>query len=123
MKPIIVEVYLNTHATAWSVRAKGKVIGHATYVALHNVSFVVQQSGRLRSIKDGHKNVHAWAKGELVLDKDTLDKIAKLDMRNLKYDPRSDTTFLDLITKEPVTQAAWAEFVIIGKEPAAAYYA
>lgn len=123
MKPIIVEVYLNTHATAWSVRAKGKVIGHATYVALHNVSFVVQQSGRLRSIKDGHKNVHAWAKGELVLDKDTLDKIAKLDMKNLEYDPRSDTTFVDLVTKEPVTKADWAEFVISSQQQPIGYYA
>lgn len=123
MKPIIVEVYLNTHATAWSVRAKGKVIGHANYVALHNVSFVVQQGGRLRSIKDGQKNVHAWAKGELILDKDSLDKIAKLGMSTLKYDPQIDATFFDLITKEPVTKADWAEFVIIGKKPAAAYYA
>lgn len=123
MKPIIVEVYLNTNATAWSVRAKGKVIGHATYVALKNVSLVVQQSGRLRSIKTGHKNVHAWAKGELILDKNTLDKVAKLDMKKLRYDPQYDETFFDLITRKPVTKSLWAEFFISREQDPIGYYA
>jgi hypothetical protein len=45
---------------------KYKVIGYARSVLMANVSFVVSESGRQRAIRDGQRNVHAFAVGTLV---------------------------------------------------------
>ena len=62
-----VRVYYNLHNRLWSVmcRTSGKVIGHARWVHLRNVQFVVRQGGRKRVIETGRKNVHAFASGNL----------------------------------------------------------
>jgi len=62
----IVEVYWNIRKQIFSVRSHGKVIKHTDYVLLRDVTWIVQQGGRARVIRQGRKNVHAWAKGKLV---------------------------------------------------------
>ena len=64
-----VEVYRNLRRPGYfSVRAKitGKkvVIAHLTAVALSDVKFVVQESGRQRSITK-QREVHAWLTGTI----------------------------------------------------------
>jgi len=65
-----VEVFFNLHTKLWSVRAlsgadKGRVIGHAHTVLIRDASFVVQQAGRERVLREGRKNVHAFVRGNL----------------------------------------------------------
>lgn len=60
-----VEVYRNLHNGLLSVRdAKTKkVIGHAHAVQLSNVTLRVSEAGRQRAVREGRRNVHAFAVG------------------------------------------------------------
>jgi hypothetical protein len=120
--PIIVEVYLNTHATAWSVRAKGKVIGHAPYfISLVNATFHVQEGGRQRYLATGQKNVHAWIKGELVLDEYTKNGYAWLKTKTAIYHPKKHKSFICHETKKPVKEAAYVELRLFDGIPLVMY--
>ena len=59
----VVHVYFNLHRRLWSVRQRGKVVGHAAHLVLRDVEWVVQPSGRERVRREGRKNVHAYGKG------------------------------------------------------------
>lgn len=60
-----VEVYRNLHTGTLSVRdAKTKlVIGHADRVELMSVELKVSEAGRQRAVREGRRNVHAFAIG------------------------------------------------------------
>jgi hypothetical protein len=64
-----VEVYWNSKVKAFSVREKpfGKpiVVGHAKRLLLREVTFSVGHAGRIKFLETGHKNVHAFMRGEL----------------------------------------------------------
>lgn len=65
-----VEVYWNLHKKCWSIRhAHGKLIAdrpHRSYLEMEDVTWVVQQGGRERVLREGKKNVHAFARGTLI---------------------------------------------------------
>ena len=63
-----VEVYWNLHKKCWSVRstATGRIIAHRESLHLMFVKWVVQPGGRARVLREGKKNVHAFARGYLV---------------------------------------------------------
>ena len=70
-------VYYNLHKKLWSIKAleggnKNKVIAHARYIELSDVTPKVSQSGRQRVIKEGCKNVHAGLVGNLKFDGDYI---------------------------------------------------
>lgn len=67
-------VYRNLHKKCYSVKKDGKVVRHADWVLLtadnvNNVvdmetcGFTVSQKGRERVLREGRKNVHAYAFG------------------------------------------------------------
>lgn len=60
-----IEVYRNLHNGLLSVRdAKTKrVIGHAESVTLTDAVFKVSEAGRQRAVREGRRNVHAFAIG------------------------------------------------------------
>jgi hypothetical protein len=65
-----VEVYWNARVKAFSVRedvfGRGKiVVGHARRLIIRDATFSVSDAGRRRVIETGHKNVHAYIRGEL----------------------------------------------------------
>lgn len=65
-----VQIYRNLNNGMMSIQAKvngaWKVVGHVDYLVLEGVSFVVRESGRQRVIREGQKNVHAFACGVLI---------------------------------------------------------
>jgi len=61
-----VRVYRNLTRNCYSIQQGGIVKAHADSVALEDVSWTVSQPGRRRVIRDGKKNVHAFAVGHLV---------------------------------------------------------
>ncbi len=77
---LLVDVYRNLHKHCWSVRAacgshRGRVIGHAKSVLLRYCTFHISDSGRLRAIREGRKNVHAHVRGRLLrYDLDHMDR-------------------------------------------------
>lgn len=58
-----VRVYWNLHKKCFSVMQGGKVVAHTAELTLHTANYVVRQSGRLRVIMEGKKNVHAFVEG------------------------------------------------------------
>ena len=108
---MIVHVYRNLNNGVWSVRYKGKVIFHLPDLFLVNVTFHVQPAGRDKTRKNKHKNVHAYAKGELV----AMGKYGLSGTyRQVSYDPYINDTFVDAKGRE-VHKAVSAYFSQDGK--------
>ena len=66
-----VEIYRNLHKDCFSIRRRGRVVGHLQdchYLRLNNVKFVVQPAGHKRVLREKKKNVHAFVRGEAVFE-------------------------------------------------------
>ena len=53
--------YWNLHKKCWSVMIRGKVEQHAAGAQLLDVEFRVRPGGHARVLREGRKNVHAFA--------------------------------------------------------------
>ena len=61
-----VKVYRNISRKCWSVLGKdNKLMLHAEALVLKDCNFVVQEGGRQRVVREGRKNVHAFARGHI----------------------------------------------------------
>lgn len=79
-----VEIYRNLTKDCWSIRHRGKVVGHAKSVVIHNPEFVVSAAGRERVLRERRKNVHAVVRGELV----SFDEATTLEpVTSVTYNP------------------------------------
>ena len=67
-----VEVYKNLHNGKFSVRHKGKVVGHVDLIKIQDATFAVQPAGRDRVRREKKKNVHAFVRGTYIRS-DTWD--------------------------------------------------
>lgn len=95
-----------------SVKFKGQRITYFATVLMEDVEFLVHQRGRERTLATGHRNVHAWAIGEV--------KDARGALRNppegygaisiVTYNPFKADHFYDVHTGEKVERAKflWA---------------
>lgn len=61
--PGSVDVYRNLTRRAWSVRVAGRVVGHVAAIALRDVVLRSSNAARLRCLRLGTRDVHAWARG------------------------------------------------------------
>lgn len=75
-----VQVYRNLHRGCLSVRQGGLVVAHTLAITLRDVEFRVQQAGRLRAVREGQRNVHAYARG-------TISEHPVIDGTLVTYDP------------------------------------
>ncbi len=97
-----VEVYRNLHNGLYSVRdaTTKRILGHASAVVLANVNFRVSQSGRLKVLESGQKNVHAWVSGELK----SLAACTATNGIRVRYNPRMFPSFM--ADGKPIFKAA-----------------
>lgn len=110
-----VEVYWNLHKNLWSIRstATGRLIPilpHREHLHLMFVKWVVQPAGRARVLREGRKNVHAFARGYLVPecgDDATfmVDAQELLDSDGLMYNPYKMDTFQTVDTGKTVRES------------------
>lgn len=89
-----VDVYWNLHRDLFSVRSRrrsdyGRVIGHVERFHLTDVSFVVNEAGRQRVLRERRKNVHAFVRGLWAED-------AELRPVRVSYNPYRAPSFLAL---------------------------
>lgn len=125
-------VYFNLHRKVWSIKAldgehRGRVVAHATYVQLRDVTCKVSEAGRQRVIREQRKNVHAGLVGELRYFDGTqrvrqLPTFAFEPTQNadgsegawfgITYNPYKAGTFVERATGNPVYGAARA---VLGK--------
>ena len=115
-----VRVYRNLHNGLYSIQRDGVVLGHASRVALKRASFKVSEAGRQRVIREGKKNVHAFAIGELAevygfqgfrgRHVGKLDGLQESDlppkfvsrMTRVTYNPYKFDSFVNADTKQPM---------------------
>jgi hypothetical protein len=57
------DVYRNLTRGSWSVRVEGRVVGHVPAIALIGVTLRASDAARLRCLRTGARDVHAWARG------------------------------------------------------------
>jgi len=110
-----VEVYWNLHKLLWSVRHKGRVLTHVDNVELCDVTWVVQPSGRRRVIKEGRKNVHAFARG-YIADTRSMAIQSMLDQAAtpVTYNPYRDTSFVEATwERAPIKKSKAAVLTIL----------
>ena len=107
-------VYFNLHRKCFSVKAlegvnKGRVIKHAFFVALEDVTFKVSEAGRQRVLKEQRKNVHAGVVGTLV-DKYTVG------IERVTYNPYKGSNFVLCGTGDPILASTSAALIVTDKK-------
>lgn len=100
---MIVQVYRNLHKNKFSIRHKGKVIGHADYLMLKDAVFRVQPAGNQKVRDTGRKNVHAYIQGELC----EKHGHPNLDLEAVTYNPYKHRSFVRKSTQMPIYQAPY----------------
>ena len=110
-----VRMYWNLHKHVWSVQdcMTGRVTNHVKALTLADAKFVVRPAGRAKVLREGKKNVHAFAVGHISL----RNGIATcLSGRPVTYNPYKSDTFVFSDTGEPVTDVhAISLFIHKGK--------
>lgn len=121
LKSIRADIYFNLHKKKLSVRSMDReksyrrVIAHRTAVLMKDCNFIVSEAGRQRVLRERRKNVHAFVRGEWVIESDNKIFQEPLDSWVLvKYNPYTRDRFWVVETNEPIESA---RFVIInGKD-------
>lgn len=107
-----VRVYYNLHGNVWSVQhyipGKGwRVREHLSSLILENVEFKVSEAGRQRVIREGRKNVHAYAIGWLS-EREPYGYTGHLPCAS--YNPHKAAHFIDGRTGDKLDRTSHAIF-------------
>lgn len=87
------KVYRNLNRKCWSVLGKdNRLLLHADALVLQDCSFVVQEGGRQRVVKEGRKNVHAYAKGKIAPM--AVHQVYRPNLKRVLYNPYRADTFV-----------------------------
>ena len=113
-----IEVYYNLHKQLFSVKSRqkddyGKVIRHTLGVVIISPTFAVRQAGRLKVLKEKVKNVHAFVRGEELLDY----IIPSGNRRLVTYNPYKHEHFVFTDTEERIYSADMAILTQSGDKP------
>jgi hypothetical protein len=99
-----VAVYRNLHRGAWSIKAetgehKGRLLGHATTVALTDCTMRVGRAAAARIANGAPREVHAWVLGTLI------GEASITDPTRLVYRPHERPEFYAAATGQAVWTA------------------
>jgi hypothetical protein len=84
---------------------RGRVIAKSLRTLVFDVTFRVQASGRDRARREGHRNVHAFARGRWLAEADLAAVLGHPGAVRIRYDPLLFDTFVRADTLEPVHHA------------------
>lgn len=93
-------MYRNLNSNCWSLKHRGKVIGHHKAIVLNNCEFRVSKKGRQRVLKEKVKNVHAYVAAESY--EQLNDHHNGVERVKLTYNPYKYSTFVVKETGEPI---------------------
>lgn len=91
-----VMVYRNLHNQKFSVLQDGLVVGHTRNIILAGCTFVIQESGRQRVLRDHKKNVHAYVKGMICGPGFQVDASKFPNRERVRYNPYEMNGFCNL---------------------------
>ena len=101
-----VDVYKNLRKKKFSIRHKGKVIGHSNRILLVNCEFIVSKKGRERVLREKRKNVHAVIRGTVLsYDENSFlipcPRITEV-LTQVSYNPYKGESFYQVIDGLPI---------------------
>lgn len=105
-------VYRNLNNGLLSIKQNNLIVAHADLVYMVNCSFVVNQKGRLRVIKEKRKNVHAYVSGFLAKPNEFLGE--RLSTQ-ISYNPYTHEYFKNKETNEKISVARFCYINAKGK--------
>lgn len=125
---MIVRVFRNLTSKVWSIQARNgsswHTIAHASSVILGDASFIVEEAGRLRTIRTGKKVIHAYVKGNLLGYNGTIRKpwegfpppdVFKTGTntgQEVTYNPKRFSSFVKAWNGEAIKNADFVHFVL-----------
>ena len=122
-----VDIYRNLNESrkdssryVWSVRYKGKVLGHVTEAALIDSDYKVSQPTRLKVIAKQQRAVCAFVRGILVEPGIPLDGIPSaaprdpIPTKRVTFNPYTDSTFVVARDNTPVNETVFSYFTSKG---------
>lgn len=87
------DVHRNLRVGGWTIRQSGTKVGHAHFVVMTGVRFVVQPAGNERAKERGQRNVHAFARGmialtkfSVVMNEHDMTGLVKIDYNPFEHD-------------------------------------
>ncbi len=93
-------IYRNLHReNAFSIRYRGRVVQRLVDFIAYDVTFKVNEAGRLRVIAERHKNVHAFVCAERF----ELTERSALGLTRVSYNPYKGSAFV--VNGEPIFHA------------------
>ncbi|SDM88522.1 hypothetical protein SAMN05216360_104144 [Methylobacterium phyllostachyos] len=98
-----VQAYWNRTRRLWSVRAGGLVVAYEQTLALAGCRLHAGESTRLRCVRTGDRDVHAWIAGELA-DEACLEALVRIGYRP------AETGFRRRDTDQIITRAELVRF-------------
>ncbi|MCM3444005.1 MULTISPECIES: hypothetical protein [Metabacillus] len=100
---MLVDVYRNLHQEGYSIRdsRKGVVLAHCDSVRLISASFKVSESGRLKTVHEKRRRVHAFIRGTLV----GIDEPMGEGFSKVYYNPFHTEKFIDTATETNIDSA------------------
>ena len=86
-------------------RVRGGRTEYFGTVTMTNVKFKVSEPGRLRTLRTGQKNVHAWVVGDLLHKTPSQHPPTLSAWRIARYNPKFGPDFVDSATGQPLHSA------------------
>ena len=107
------EIYRNLHKKCFSVRQRGRVVGHlmddpTEHVLLKDVKFAVQPAGRRKVLREKRKNVHAFVRGDMVSPHSVPYPGLNQFTNEVTYNPYHYSTFYFQASELGITHADYA---------------
>lgn len=96
------DVYRNRVRRVWSVRESGLVVAHVDAVCLYDVTFIVSEAARQRTLRTRHRAVLAWARGRLI------EAPMQASSMRVRFDPYAGPSFM--IDDWPIERANLVHF-------------
>ncbi len=107
-----VQVYRNLHRDCWSIRQDGLVKAYSDVVHLTDTIFIVKDAGRRRVLRDKVKEVHAWLKGFIHPNPESIRAFGDERWRRVTYNPYKNKQFIQQKDSKPITKAGRAWMIL-----------
>jgi len=101
-----VDVYWNINKGCFSVKdcKTNRVTMYTDAIEISDAQFIVRRAGRERVLREQQKNVHAFVRGYITTNK--AKRTPSVEIREAKYNPYKNESFVDKHTDEPVHAAS-----------------
>jgi hypothetical protein len=106
MRTAKLHVHRNLHKQTWSLSLRGKVLSSKPEQRLVGVVFKVRPGGHKRAVREGVKNVHAFAVGNRPIRHYTVDDTVV----DVTYNPWLADFFYDKVSGQQVIGAVAVHF-------------